>query len=68
MESFFVCLGVCAKFNFAVFLEVNGGPRHEHLRINFSGYAAIYGECIDPENGIFRHAGDHSVWGFFVGE
>ena len=68
MERFLVCLGVRAEFNFSVFLEFNGGPRHECSRRNRSGHAAIDGERVDPENGVFHHAGDHSAWGFFVGE
>ena len=68
LKGFFVCLGVCAKFNFSVFLEINGGPRHERPRRNCAGHAAIYGERVDPENGAFRHAGYQSFWGFFVGE
>ena len=61
-KVFLVCRGICAEFNFAVFLEVNGGPRHECSRRNCAGNAAIYGERIDPENGVFHHAGDNYVW------
>ena len=59
-----MCLGLCTKFNFAVFLEDNGGPSHECSRRNRAGHAAIDGERVDPENNVFHHAGDHSVWKF----
>ena len=61
-KGFLVCRGVCAEFNFAVFLEFNVGPHHECSRRNRAGHAAIYGDLIEPENGVFYHAGDHSVW------
>ena len=48
-EGFFVCLGVCAKFDFSVFLEINGGSRHERPQRNRSGHTAIYGERVDPK-------------------
>ena len=67
METFFVCLGVCIEFDFAVFLEINNGHRHERFRRNHAEHAAFYRETVDPENSIFHHAGDHSIWEFFVG-
>ena len=67
-KYFFVSLGVCAKLNFAVFFEINGGPCHERSRRNCAGHAAIYGGRVEPENSVSHHAGDHSVWEFFVGK
>ena len=67
-KGFFLCLNVCVEFNLAVFLEVNGGPCHECFWRNHAGHAAIDGACVETENGVLHHAGDHSVWRFFVGE
>ena len=66
-EIFFVCLIVCAEFDFAVFIEINSGPCHECPKRNFAGHSAVYREPVDPKNGVFHYAGDHSVWGFFTG-
>ena len=63
-EGFFVCLGVCAEFDFAVFFQINGGPCHERLRRDRAGHDAVYWERIDTKNCVFYHAGYHSVWGF----
>ena len=59
-----MCLGVCAELNFAVFLEINDSARHECLWRNCAGHAAIYGERVETENGVFHHAGDNYVWVF----
>ena len=63
-KGFFVCLGVCSEFNFALFLEINGGPRHERPRRNRAVHAAIYGERVDPENG-FSTMREIILFGFF---
>ena len=60
-------LGVCAEFDFAVFFETNVGTRHEGPWICCAGHAAVYRERVDPKNGVFQHAGNCSVWDFFVG-
>ena len=40
-ECFFVFLGLYAKFDFAVFIKINGGPCHWHPRRDRAGHAAI---------------------------
>ena len=63
-----MCLCVCAKLNFAVFLEVNGGPCNECSQRNCAGNNDFDGERVGPENGVFHHAVDNSVWEFMVEE
>ena len=63
-----VCLRVCAKLKFSVFLEVNGGPCNGCSQRNCAGNNAFDGERVDPENGVFHHAVDNYVWEFLVGE
>ena len=63
-EVFFVCLGVCTKFDFSVFIKFSGGPCHDRPRGDRAGHAAIYWERVEPKNCVFHHAGDHSVFLF----
>ena len=62
-----MCLCVCAEFDFAVFVKINDGPCNELLQGDRAGHAAFYWERVDPKCCVFYHAGDHSVWNFFVG-
>ena len=64
---FFVCIGVCTDFYFAVFAKIDGGPCNERSQGDCGGHATVYWERIYPKDCVFYHAGDHSVWGRFVG-
>ena len=51
--------------NFAVFLEVNGGPRHECSWRNLAGRAAIDGECVETET-VFYTMQEIILFGDFL--
>ena len=51
-EVFLFCAGVCAEFNFVVFIKVNGGPCHERPQRDCAGHAAIYWERVEPKNAL----------------
>ena len=58
-------LGVCAEFDFAVFVKINSGPYHKRPCRDRAGHADVYWERVEPKKFVFYHAGYHSVWGFF---
>ena len=44
-----MCLGVCAKFYFAVFDKIDGGPCHERPRRDCAGHATVYWERVETK-------------------
>ena len=63
-EGFFVCLGVCAEFDFLVFVKINGGSCHKRPHRDRAEHFAVYCERFDPKNCNFYHVVDHYFWGF----